>query len=99
MIPVETIPGMEDGKIKENEWLGGNTNMIYLIYYMNICKHYKVPPPSTTIKKKYFKKTHEILGVVAQPCPPSYMGSINRRTKTQASQNLNMRPHPQIKKV
>jgi hypothetical protein len=50
MRPVETIPGMGKGRIKEN---GGGVNsiMIYLIYCKNFCKSHNVPPPSTTVEK------------------------------------------------
>jgi hypothetical protein len=48
MVPVETIPGMEEGGVKEN---GGGVNscMIYLIYCKNICKYHNVDLPSTIV--------------------------------------------------
>jgi hypothetical protein len=50
MRPVETIPGMEGGAIKEM-MEGVNSTMLYLIYCKNFCKCHNVLPPSTTIKK------------------------------------------------
>jgi hypothetical protein len=49
MRPVETVPGMEGGEIKDNGG-GVNSSIIYLIYCKNFCKCHNVPPPSTTIK-------------------------------------------------
>jgi hypothetical protein len=49
MIPVETIPGMGGGRIKENGG-GVNSSMIYLIHYKNFCKCHNLSSPSTTIK-------------------------------------------------
>jgi hypothetical protein len=40
MRPVETIPGMERGRIKEND-AGVNSVMIYC---KNFCKYHNVPP-------------------------------------------------------
>jgi hypothetical protein len=39
MTPVETVPGMGQGAggVKENGG-GGNSSMIYLIYFKNLCK-------------------------------------------------------------
>jgi hypothetical protein len=51
MKPVETMPGMGGGRIKENGG-GGECNMIYLIYCKIFCKCHNVSSPSTTIKKK-----------------------------------------------
>jgi hypothetical protein len=52
MIPVETIPGMGVGRIKENGGGGVvNSSMIYLMCCKNFCKCHKVPPPSTIIKR------------------------------------------------
>jgi hypothetical protein len=51
MIPVETIPRIGGGRIKENSE-GVNSSMIYLIQCKNFCKCHNVPPPSTTIKNK-----------------------------------------------
>jgi hypothetical protein len=50
MRPVETIPGMEGGAIKEM-MEGVNSTMLYLIYCKNFCKCHNVLPPRTTIKK------------------------------------------------
>jgi hypothetical protein len=47
MIPVETIPGVGRGKIKENDEWGDS-----MIYCKNFCKCHNVLPLSTTIKKK-----------------------------------------------
>jgi hypothetical protein len=48
----ETLPAMREGM--KNSSGGGNSNMIYLIQYKNLCKCecHSVPPLSTTIKKK-----------------------------------------------
>jgi hypothetical protein len=51
MRPIETVPGMVGGGIKENGE-GMNSSMMYLIYFKNICRCHNVPQPSTTIKKK-----------------------------------------------
>jgi hypothetical protein len=40
MRPVETVPGMEGGGIKENY---GGVNSI-LLYWKNLCKCHNVPP-------------------------------------------------------
>jgi hypothetical protein len=32
---------------------GGEFNMIYLMYFRNLCKYSNVHPPSTTTIKKY----------------------------------------------
>jgi hypothetical protein len=47
MRPVETIPGMGDVGIKEND---GEGKFNYLIYCKNLYKFHNVSPPSTTIK-------------------------------------------------
>jgi hypothetical protein len=44
--PVETIPGMGSGRIKENGG-GVNSSMIHLIYYKTLCKCHNVPLLST----------------------------------------------------
>jgi hypothetical protein len=49
LIPVETIPGMQGKKIKENSERVQQSSMIYLIHCKNFCKCNNVPPPSTTI--------------------------------------------------
>jgi hypothetical protein len=49
MIPVETVPGMGGGEIKEN-CRRVNSSMIYLMYYKNFCKSYNVPHSSTILK-------------------------------------------------
>jgi hypothetical protein len=49
MIPVETVPGISGGGMKESS-RGVNSSMIYLTHFKNLCKCYKVPLPST-IKK------------------------------------------------
>jgi hypothetical protein len=50
MIPVETISQMgRRGWIKENG-VGVNSNMIYLIYCMNLCKCHNVPLPRKKTK-------------------------------------------------
>jgi hypothetical protein len=51
MRPVETVPGMGEGRIKENDrWV--NSTMIYCkIFY----KIHNVSPPSTTIKINFKK--------------------------------------------
>jgi hypothetical protein len=46
MIPVETIPEIGGGRIKESSG-GVNSNIIYLVHCKNLW-----PPPSTTIKGK-----------------------------------------------
>jgi hypothetical protein len=51
MIPVETIPGLGEGGIKENDG-GVNANMIYLVYYKNFCKCHNVPPAQQKNEKK-----------------------------------------------
>jgi hypothetical protein len=38
--PVETIPGMGEGEIKENDRRENST----MIYYKNFCKCHNVPP-------------------------------------------------------
>jgi hypothetical protein len=50
MIPVETIPGMGEGRGEWRAEEGVNSSMIYLIHCMNFCKCHNVPPPSI-IKK------------------------------------------------
>jgi hypothetical protein len=54
MTPIETIPGMGRGVIKENDG-GVNSSMIYLLYCRNISKCHNAPTHSTTIKN-FFKK-------------------------------------------
>jgi hypothetical protein len=44
MIPVETIPGMGVGGIKEHSG-GVNSSMIYLVYCKNFCKCHNVLHP------------------------------------------------------
>jgi hypothetical protein len=51
MIPVETIPGIVGGRIKENGG-GGEFKNDYLIHGKNICISHNVSLPSTTIKKR-----------------------------------------------
>jgi hypothetical protein len=51
MILAESTPGICGGGVKENN-RGVNSNMIYLIYYKNLCKCHSVLPPSTTKKEK-----------------------------------------------
>jgi hypothetical protein len=46
--PVEPIPGMGEGGIKENGG-GVNSSMIYLIYYKNFCKCHNAATFSTII--------------------------------------------------
>jgi hypothetical protein len=52
MIPVETVPGIGRGGMKESSW-GGDSGVIVidLIYCKNLCKYSNVPPLSTTIIK------------------------------------------------
>jgi hypothetical protein len=52
MIPVETVPGIRRGGMKESsvEWV--NSRMIYLTHCKNFCKCYNVPIPSITVKKE-----------------------------------------------
>jgi hypothetical protein len=52
MIPVETVPGIRGGEMKEIR--RGEFSMIYLIHCKNLCKCYIVPTHSTTIKH-FFK--------------------------------------------
>jgi hypothetical protein len=52
MIPVETVPGVGGGKMKETGRGGVNSNVIYLIHCKNLCKCHNVPPPSPEIKEK-----------------------------------------------
>jgi hypothetical protein len=54
MTPIETIPGLGRGVIKENDG-GVNSSMIYLLYCRNISKCHNAPTHSTTIKN-FFKK-------------------------------------------
>jgi hypothetical protein len=42
MRPVETIPGMDGGRIKEADG-GVNSTMISLIHCKNFCKYHNVP--------------------------------------------------------
>jgi hypothetical protein len=48
--PVETVLGLREEGIKENDE-GMNSSVTYLLTRMNLCKFHSVPPPSTTIKK------------------------------------------------
>jgi hypothetical protein len=53
MIPVETIPGMGGGKMKESSG-GGEfkyASMIYLMQSKNFCKCHNVTPPQNNNKK------------------------------------------------
>jgi hypothetical protein len=43
MIPIETIPGIGRGRIKENGG-SGEFNMIYLLCCKNFCKCHNVSP-------------------------------------------------------
>jgi hypothetical protein len=59
MIPVETVPGMGGGRIKESG-REVSSSMIYLIHCKSFCKCHNVPPHITTInnnnkKRKYIK--------------------------------------------
>jgi hypothetical protein len=56
MIPVETVPGMGRGGMKESSGQG-DSSMIYLIHCKNFHKSHNVHQPSTTIqgKKACFK--------------------------------------------
>jgi hypothetical protein len=58
MLPVETVPGMGGGRIKDNGG-GVNSGMIYLIHCKNLCKCHNVPSPSTIIKtgEKVYKNS------------------------------------------
>jgi hypothetical protein len=49
MTTVESIPGMGEGKIKENDG-GWNSSMIYLLYRKNFLGCHNVPPLNMTIK-------------------------------------------------
>jgi hypothetical protein len=51
MIPVEAIPEIGGGEIKENGG-GVNLSMMCLIHCKNICKCHNLPPPSTRIKEQ-----------------------------------------------
>jgi hypothetical protein len=51
MIPVETILGMGEGKIKESSE-GVNSSMIYFAHYKNFYKWYNIPSSSTTTTTK-----------------------------------------------
>jgi hypothetical protein len=46
MIPVETVPGVRGGRMRERS-AGGE----YLIHYKNLCKCYNIVTPSTEILK------------------------------------------------
>jgi hypothetical protein len=50
MIPIETIPGMGEGGIKETSGRV-NSSMIHLRHCKNFCKCHNIPPSSTTIKR------------------------------------------------
>jgi hypothetical protein len=52
MVPVETIPRMGEGGIKENGGGGEFNYDIYWIYCRNFCKCHNIAPPSITIIKK-----------------------------------------------
>jgi hypothetical protein len=54
-IPVETVPGMGGVEIKENDG-GVNSSTIYLIYCKSFCYCHNVQPPSTIVKKFFFKR-------------------------------------------
>jgi hypothetical protein len=49
MRPVETIPEMGGGRIREND-RGMNSSMIHLIYCENLYKCHNVSLPNRTIK-------------------------------------------------
>jgi hypothetical protein len=53
MIPVETVPGIREGRMKERV-KGVNSNMRYLIHCKKPCTCHNVSPSSTTILKKDF---------------------------------------------
>jgi hypothetical protein len=53
MIPIEMIPGIGGGGIKESG-RGVNSSMICLIYCKNFCKFHNVPSPNTMIKNKLY---------------------------------------------
>jgi hypothetical protein len=59
MIPVETVPGIEGGGMKESNG-GGGSIMMYLIYYKKLCNCYSVPTPRTTIKKSCRGNRHKL---------------------------------------
>jgi hypothetical protein len=65
--PVETIPGMEVGGIKEND---GEVNSS-IIYCKNFCKCHNVSPVQQLKKKKEERKKlqREVLEHVLQFCP------------------------------
>jgi hypothetical protein len=52
MIPVGTVPGTGGNGDEGEQWMGVNSNMIYLIHCKYLCKCYNLPTPSTTITKK-----------------------------------------------
>jgi hypothetical protein len=49
MTPVETTPGMGEGRIKEND--GGWIQVGYIWYCKNFCKCHNVPPAEKWKKK------------------------------------------------
>jgi hypothetical protein len=51
VIPVETVPGIWEGGIKE-QVEEVNSSMAYMTHCKNLCKCHKVPPTSTTTKEK-----------------------------------------------
>jgi hypothetical protein len=52
VIPVETVPEIRGGGMKESSGEGLNSSMIYLMHCKNLCKCHNVHLPSTTIKVK-----------------------------------------------
>jgi hypothetical protein len=68
MIPVETIPGIRGGGIKERD-KGVNLSMIYLVHCKNLCKCHNVPPPSTAIEENKFKNKKPLK--IKVPCNPA----------------------------
>jgi hypothetical protein len=51
MIPVETVPVIRGGGMRDRRRVG-NSRMLYLIHFKNLCKCYNVPIPSITIIKQ-----------------------------------------------
>jgi hypothetical protein len=60
MRPIEVIPGMVGGGIKENDRGRVNSTMIYC---KKFCKCHNVPPSTTIIKIKY-KKINAVVSIV-----------------------------------
>jgi hypothetical protein len=54
MRPVDTVPGIGRGEMKESSGGGLNLSMIYFIHCKNLCKCYSVPPSAQ--QKKFSKK-------------------------------------------